>query len=140
MRTSIVTRIAIVSALAAVTGSTFVYAQQSGEPDRAGPARLERYRPTADDFSAFVDARIAAIKAGLRLTAEQEKNWPAFEEAYRNVAKLRTDRILAFREGPPPAADRYARWLAAPRRYGGPVGRRAQADRGCDRPALQEPR
>jgi zinc resistance-associated protein len=98
-----------VSAVIAVAGSTFVYAQQSGSPgpsDRSNQIRPERFRPTADDFSAFTDARVAAIKAGLRLNAEQEKNWPAFEEAFRNLAKLHTDRILAFRDGSPsPPAD-----------------------------------
>jgi hypothetical protein len=103
------TNILAVSAVIAVAGSTFVYAQQSGPPgapDRSNQMRPERFRPTAEDFSAFTDARVAAIKAGLRLNAEQEKNWPAFEDAFRNLAKLRTDRILAFRDGPPsPPAD-----------------------------------
>ena len=37
------------------------------------------WQPSAEDISAFMDARIAALKAGLRLTPDQEKNWPAFE-------------------------------------------------------------
>ena len=37
------------------------------------------WRPSAEDISAFADARIAALKAGLRLTPDQDKNWPAFE-------------------------------------------------------------
>jgi len=111
MRTNYWTvRIAVAAALA-VAGSTFVFAQQSGSMDRQAearpePSRPQRYRPTADDFSAFTDARVAAIKAGLRLTAEQEKNWPAFEEAFRSFAQLRVDRILASRDNPPsPPAD-----------------------------------
>ena len=98
-------KVLAVAGLAALAGSTFVHAQQSGAPDRPSQTRLERYRPTADDFSAFRDARVAAIKAGLRLTPEQEKNWAAFEEAFRNISKLRTDRILANRDTPssPPA-------------------------------------
>jgi hypothetical protein len=92
------------SAVIAVAGSTLVSAQQSGPPGPPGSTqtRPERFRPTADDLGAFTDARVAAIKAGLRLNAEQEKSWPAFEEAFRNLAKLRTDRILALRDGPPP--------------------------------------
>jgi hypothetical protein len=39
-----------------------------------------------------VDARIAAHKAGLKLTPDQEKNWPAYEAAIRNLAKLRVER------------------------------------------------
>ena len=98
-------KVLAVAGFAALAGSTFVYAQQSGAPDRPGQTRLERYRPTADDFSAFTDARVAAIKAGLRLTPDQDKNWPAFEDAFRNISKLRIDRILANRDAPssPPA-------------------------------------
>lgn len=79
----------------AITGGSLVYAQQpSGDP---GP---QRWRPSAQDISAFADARIAALKAGLKLTAEQEKNWPAVEKALRDLAKARADRIMARRDAP----------------------------------------
>jgi hypothetical protein len=39
--------------------------------------------------SAFTDARIAALKTALRLTPEQEKNWPAVEQALRDISKER---------------------------------------------------
>jgi zinc resistance-associated protein len=42
--------------------------------------------------------RVAALKAGLKLTPAQEKNWPAFEQAYRDLAKARADQMRAFRE------------------------------------------
>ena len=38
---------------------------------------------------------MAALRAGLKLTPVQEKNWPAFEQAYRDVAKLRAERMKA---------------------------------------------
>ncbi len=91
------------TAVLAIAGSSFVYAQRADGPggrDR-GPDRrpgAERYQPTPEDISAFADARIAAIKAGLKLTPDQEKNWAAFESGYRNLAKLRTDRMAARRE------------------------------------------
>lgn len=44
-----------------------------------------------EDRAAFLDARVAAIHAGLRLTAEQEKLWPAVEGAVRDMAKTMTD-------------------------------------------------
>src|SRR5512139_2531752 len=44
-------------------------------------------RPSAEDVAAFTDARIAALKAGLKLTAEQEKHWPAVETALRDLAR-----------------------------------------------------
>lgn len=50
---------------------------------------------SADDKAALVDARIAAVKAGLRLSPEQEKNWPAVETAVRDFAKQRIARATA---------------------------------------------
>jgi zinc resistance-associated protein len=99
-------KVVVASAALAIAGTSFVYAQRFGGPDGPGGMRgFDRFRPSADDLSAFVDARIAAMKAGLRLMPEQEKNWPAFENAYRNLAKMRTDRMTAMRDGAqqPPA-------------------------------------
>ena len=50
---------------------------------------------SAEDRLAFLDARIAAVKAGLKLTPDQEKNWPAVETAVRDFAKQRIDRANA---------------------------------------------
>jgi zinc resistance-associated protein len=91
----------------AVAGSTYVYAQQRfGGADGVGgrPRELVHYRPSVDDLKAFTDARIAALKAGLQLTPEQEKNWPAFEQSLRELAQLRIQRIEArrAREDAPP--------------------------------------
>jgi zinc resistance-associated protein len=84
------------TAMLAIAGSTFVYAQQGGYRFRDGGPRFEhRHRLSADDVSAFADARIAALKAGLELTPDQTKNWPAFETALRNMVQLRIDRIKA---------------------------------------------
>jgi zinc resistance-associated protein len=46
----------------------------------------------AEDRGPLLDARIAALHAGLRLTPEQEKAWPAFDQAYRDLAALRGHR------------------------------------------------
>jgi zinc resistance-associated protein len=87
----------VATAAFAIAGSSIAYAQQRfGGPGDAGP-RLEHRRPSVDDVKAFADARIAALKAGLELTADQEKNWPAFEQALRDMVKLRIDRIEARR-------------------------------------------
>jgi hypothetical protein len=75
----------------AIAGATLAYAQQ-------GPAERDfapRWRPSAQDIAAFGDARIAALHAGLQLTAEQEKNWPAVESALRDLAKQRSERLAA---------------------------------------------
>ena len=50
---------------------------------------------------AFGEARLAALKAGLTLTPDQEKNWPAFEQAARDFGKVRMDRRTAMRNAPP---------------------------------------
>ena len=53
-----------------------------------------------EDRAAFTDARIAAVKAGLKLTADQEKLWPPVEAAVRDFAKLRIDRANARMNAP----------------------------------------
>jgi hypothetical protein len=65
-----------------------VYAQQPP----AGPDSGPRRQFGTEDRAAFLDARISALHAGLRLNTEQEKAWPAFEQAYRDLATARRDR------------------------------------------------
>jgi zinc resistance-associated protein len=67
-----------------IAGSTLASAQQSSPAERS-----HRVQPTADDIAAFADARIAALKAVLKLTPAQEKNWPAVEQAVRDLSKER---------------------------------------------------
>src|SRR5205085_7047953 len=59
-----------------------------------------------EDRAAFVDARIAAVHAGLKLTADQEKLWPPVEQAVRDFAKQRIDhsnaRMKAFDDAQDP--------------------------------------
>src|ERR1700742_2674567 len=76
----------------AITGSTVVYAQHR-------PWTHEHKRLSAEDRAAFADARIAAVHAGLKLTADQEKLWPPVEAAVRDFAKLRIDRANARMKG-----------------------------------------
>src|SRR5258707_110512 len=77
-----------------LTGASLALAQQG--PAQQGPERGGmRWRPNAEDAAAFTDAHIAALKAGLNLTPEQEKNWPAVEAAIRDLAKDRADRMKA---------------------------------------------
>jgi hypothetical protein len=81
--------IAGVAALA-IAGSTAVYAQYQHSPWFHGHLRF-----SAEDRTAFADARIAAVHAGLKLNADQEKLWPPVETAVRDFAKLRIDRANA---------------------------------------------
>jgi zinc resistance-associated protein len=75
----------------AIAGTSLVYAQQRPGNDDG----VWHWRPSAEDMSAFGDARIAALHAGLKLTADQEKNWPAVESALRDLAKQRSERFAA---------------------------------------------
>lgn len=79
--------IAGIAALA-IAGSTAVYAQHYSWSH-------EHMRMSPEDRAAFTDARIAAVKAGLKLTPDQEKLWPPVEAAVRDFAKLRIDRANA---------------------------------------------
>src|ERR1043165_4631460 len=74
-------------------GAGLALAQQNTQ---SSPAREGRgFRASAEDVAAFTDARVAALKAGLKLTAEQEKNWPAVETAIRDLAKERAEQRAA---------------------------------------------
>jgi hypothetical protein len=82
-----------------VLGLSGVLAQPA--PDRPNGPLFSR-----EDAGAFLEARIAALHAGLQLTPEQERLWPAFEQAYRERGKLRIAGVMA---GAPPAEDPVAR-------------------------------
>ena len=61
-------------AVLAIAGSTAVYAQH-----RHWGYGHSRMNP--EDRAAYADARIAAVHAGLKLNADQEKLWPPVETA-----------------------------------------------------------
>lgn len=83
--------VAIAAALvmAPLTGGAFAIADDSAQ---------QSSRFTPEDHAAFLDARIAALKAGLELNADQEKNWAPLESAMRDLAKERAARFAAWRE------------------------------------------
>lgn len=117
----------VVLSSAAVLASSAAFAQQRSD------SRDQSYfdRPSLEDLGAFTDARVAALHAGLRLTPEQEKNWPAFEQAYRNLAKLRTDRMAANRQdsGDQNLVDRLQRRADGISQYGAALQDLAKAAR-----------
>jgi hypothetical protein len=101
-------------AVLAIAGSTAVYAQYHHP-------WMQHMRISPEDRAAFVDARIAAVHAGLKLTADQEKLWPPVESAVRDFAKLRIDRANAWMKAPDDAQD--------PQKLDDPVARlRERAD------------
>src|SRR3954468_636124 len=102
MRKFTIAAIAVLS----IAGSGAVYAQYH-RPWMHEHMRHIRMNP--EDRAAMVDARIAAVHAGLKLNADQEKLWPPVEAAVRDFAKLRIDRanarMNASRDGDPQKPD-----------------------------------
>jgi hypothetical protein len=79
-----------VTAALFVTVSSLAYAQ-------APSARLERLdRLNQADMSALTDARVNIVKSTLALTPDQEKLWPAIEDAIRARSKDRQARLSAI--------------------------------------------
>ncbi len=104
--------VAAVLAFAPLAGGTFAAPEDSAQ---------QHGHFTAEDRAAFLDARIAALKAGLELNADQEKNWPALESAMRDVAKERAARFAAWKAqreehrdvNPVDRLSRASEWLSA---------------------------
>lgn len=94
-----------VTAAALIGGFAFVACEARAQqpPPDGRPGRQERPRISAEDRAAFLDARLAGVRAGLRLTADQEKLWPAFEAAARDRAKVRMDLSQKDQEAGPPS-------------------------------------
>src|SRR6202140_3138408 len=93
--------IAGIAALA-IAGSTAVYAQHH----RWFSGHMGHMRMSPEDRAAFADAKIAAVHAGLKLNADQEKLWPPVESAVREFAKLRIDRANARTNAKPDDAQK----------------------------------
>src|SRR5215210_3219485 len=83
-----------------LVGGTFIgsaaMAQQGhwmhGEAvDRGGRGMMDRFSP--EDREAFTDARIAALRVGLKLTPDQEKLWPVVEDAIRGLETQRREQM-----------------------------------------------
>ena len=74
-----------------IAGTTAVYAQHEWSRGHMG----HHQRMSPEDRAAMADAKIAAVHAGLKLTADQEKLWPPVESAVRDLVKARIDRAKA---------------------------------------------
>jgi hypothetical protein len=80
-----------------ITASSLAYAQvstgpaQGSGPTQAGPAQE---RLSDADLKAFTDRRIEVLKFALQLKPDQEKYWPAVEEAIRARAMARHQRLV----------------------------------------------
>jgi zinc resistance-associated protein len=82
-------------AVAGLATSAFAPNAFAAPADAPDMAQMQR---TQERHALMLGAHLAAMKAGLKLTAEQEKNWPAFEAAIREAEKARADRWRQARE------------------------------------------
>ena len=78
-----------------IVGAPMAHAQQAtpapgGTPDSG--------RLNQAEFKMLTDIRVGVIRAALQLTPEQEKLWPAVEEAIRARAETRYRRLAALGE------------------------------------------
>ena len=83
----------LLAAASLITGGMLI--SPAGAASRGD--RSDRGEPSANQIVAQSDARTARMKADLRLTPEQEKNWSGFETASRDVGKKRADREITLR-------------------------------------------
>jgi hypothetical protein len=85
-------------ALAGLAGSSFALNALAASGDAPAAPDGARAQRMMDNQSVMLDAHLAGMKAGLKLSAEQEKNWPAFESAIRDAAKARPQGWRQMRE------------------------------------------
>ncbi len=91
-------KIAVAAAAALITTSPLAYGAETSSTTGM------RHPITGADLNALTDARVGIIKAALQLTPDQEKYWPAVEEAERARAKNRQARFqrrAEMRDGGP---------------------------------------
>lgn len=84
------------SAALAASGAAFAQQADGAKAGQTAPGKHQRI--SADDRAALTDARIAGLKAGLKLDADQEKLWPGVEKGLREVAQARAERMAKFKE------------------------------------------
>jgi hypothetical protein len=88
-------KIAVVTTAILITASPLAYAAETSS------STVGMTHPSAADLKSWTDARVAMIKAALQLTPDQEKYWPAVEDAIRARAKnrqARWERVAGLRD------------------------------------------
>ena len=80
--------------IAALVLSTCPLSAKAAPVDQpSGPMGMERMQHWAADHQVLLDAKLAGLKAGLKLTPDQEKLWEPFEAAVRDAAKTRMEHM-----------------------------------------------
>jgi hypothetical protein len=91
-------KLAVATTAILMTASPLAYAAETSS------STVGMTHPSAADLNSLTDARVAMIKAALQLTPDQEKYWPAVEEAIRARAKnrqARLERVAELRDSSP---------------------------------------
>ena len=81
-----ISKIAVIATAVLITASPLAYAEETSSTVGMRP-------PSTSDLKALTDARVGIVKAALQMTPDQEKYWPAVEEAIRARAKNRQARF-----------------------------------------------
>jgi hypothetical protein len=88
--------------LAALVLSTSDLSAKADPMDQQSePMRMERMQQWVTDHQALLDAKLAGLKAGLKLTANEETLWGPFEAAVRDAAKMRMEHMRAMMDRMP---------------------------------------
>ena len=85
----------ILRTCAALAPLTFAPVARAASDQSSEPA-MERMQHWAADHDAMLDAKLAGLKAGLRLTPDQDKLWPPLETAIRDAAKLHMEQMKSM--------------------------------------------
>lgn len=88
----------ILPTLAALAICAFPLAAQAASDESSGSMGMERMQNWVADHEAFLDAKLAGLKAGLKLTSDQDKLWPPFEAAVRDAAQLHMEQMKSMME------------------------------------------
>jgi len=90
----------VVTPLAMAAVSAFALPAAAAPADNTNaPAGMERMQHWSADREAVLEAKLIGMKAGLKLTADQEKLWDPFEAAIRAAQKARIDAMRNMMEG-----------------------------------------
>jgi LTXXQ motif family protein len=100
---AMIKKIAVAATAVLLTVSPLAYAAETS-------STVGMRHPSASDLKALTDARVGLVKAALQMTPDQEKYWPAVEEAIRTSAKnrqARLERVAELRDRSPTDVSKY---------------------------------
>ena len=102
MKTPFYFALAIAASISTAAFMTPTFAQAPQQQQQMQGQADEEKDASPSDRAAFLNARIAALKAVLALTTDQEKLWAPVETAIRDAAKESAERVNKLHTGPEP--------------------------------------